>query len=42
VITIKAPSFLMTVTCTDEAGNASTAEVAPAFGPQGRPPVAAS
>ncbi len=32
VITILAPSFTMTVTCTDEAGNAATKEVQPEFG----------
>ena len=31
VITIKAPAFMMTATCTDEAGNSSTVEVAPQF-----------
>ena len=38
VITIKAPSFTMTVTCTDEAGNSSTVKVTPQFVAPGRPP----
>ncbi len=38
VITIKAPSFTMTVTCTDEAGYSTTVTVAPQFRAPGRPP----
>jgi len=38
VVTIKAPSFTMTVTCTDEAGNSSTVKVTPQFVAPGRPP----
>ncbi|HYO85985.1 MAG TPA: alpha-1,6-glucosidase domain-containing protein, partial [Dermatophilaceae bacterium] len=38
VIRIKAPSFTMTVTCTDEAGNSATVTVKPRFRHPGRPP----